>query len=256
MCFSMHIYSHIHWYRDTHIYKHTYKPINIYTDIFYHLKMGSYLIHLFMHYVFLTHQSFMANLRPLWHFQFIRFLNVIYSLTFATAGSSLLRSGFLWLRQAEATLQSCCVGFSLWWLFLLQSAGSRASGLQLLWPTGLVALPQVKFSGSRDQTHVPCTKRWIPNSWTTKQVLNLFLLLLLFSHSVVSDSLRPHGLQHSRLPCPLPSPELAQTHVHWVGDAIQPSHPLSSPSPPVFKSFHSIRVFSNESTLCIKWPKY
>ena len=135
-----------------------------------------------------------------------------------------------------ATLQSCCVRFSLWWLFLLQSTGSRASGLQLLWPTGWVDLPQVELSGSRDQTYVPCTNRWIPNYWTTKEVLNLFLLLL-FSHSVVSDSLWPHGVQHTRLPCPSPSLEPAQTHVHWVGDAIQPSHPLSSPSPPVFRSF-------------------
>ena len=50
-------------------------------------------------------------------------------------------------------------------------------------------------------------------------------------------------------------PELAQTHVHRVGDAIQPSHLLSSllllPS-----IFPSIRVFSNESVLCIRWPKY
>ena len=50
-------------------------------------------------------------------------------------------------------------------------------------------------------------------------------------------------------------PEFTQTHVHQVGDAIQPSHPLSSllllpPIPP------SIRVFSNESALCIRWPKY
>ena len=45
-------------------------------------------------------------------------------------------------------------------------------------------------------------------------------------------------------------PEFTQTHVHQVGDAIQPSHPLSSPTPP------SIRVFSNKSTLCIRWPKY
>ena len=56
--------------------------------------------------------------------------------------------------------------------------------------------------------------------------------LLLFSRSVTSDSLRPHELQHARLSHPSPSPELAQTHVHWVGDAIQPSHPLSSPFPP------------------------
>ena len=47
--------------------------------------------------------------------------------------------------------------------------------------------------------------------------------------------------------------ELAQTHVHRVGDAIQPSHPLLSPSPP---AFISIRVFSKESVLLIRWPKY
>ena len=46
-------------------------------------------------------------------------------------------------------------------------------------------------------------------------------------------------------------PELAQIHVHRVGDAIQQSHPLSFPS-----IFPSIRVFSNESVLCIRWPKY
>ena len=55
-----------------------------------------------------------------------------------------------------------------------------------------------------------------------------------FSSSVVSDSLQPHGLQHARLPCPSPIPELVQTHVHGVGDAMQPSHPLSSPPPPAF----------------------
>ena len=50
--------------------------------------------------------------------------------------------------------------------------------------------------------------------------------------------------------------ELTQTHVHWVGDAIQPSYPLSSPSPPALKIFPSFRVVSNESALCIRWPKY
>ena len=43
-----------------------------------------------------------------------------------------------------------------------------------------------------------------------------------------------HGLQCTRLPCSPPTLELTQTHVHWVGDAIQPFHPLSSPSPPAF----------------------
>ena len=47
--------------------------------------------------------------------------------------------------------------------------------------------------------------------------------------------------------------EFTQTHVHWVGGAIQPSHPLSSHSPSIFPS---IRVFTNESVLGIRWPKY
>ena len=57
------------------------------------------------------------------------------------------------------------------------------------------------------------------------------------------------------LPVHYQLPEFTQTHVHRVGDAIQPSHPLSSPFllpliPP------SIRVFSNESTLHMRWTKY
>ena len=75
-----------------------------------------------------------------------------------------------------------------------------------------------------------------------------------FSRSVVSDSLdmdcsMPGFPVHHQLP------QLAQIHVHRVGGAIQPSHPLSSPSPPAL-IFPSIRVFSSESVLCIRWPKY
>ena len=49
-------------------------------------------------------------------------------------------------------------------------------------------------------------------------------------------------------------PESTKTHVHRVGDGIQSSHPLPSPSPPAFNL--NIRVFSNKSPLCIRWPKY
>ena len=49
--------------------------------------------------------------------------------------------------------------------------------------------------------------------------------------------------------------DLAQTHVHRVSDVIQPSHPLSFPSPPGFNLSH-IRIFSNESVLLIRWAKY
>ena len=62
-------------------------------------------------------------------------------------------------------------------------------------------------------------------------------------------------MQQAKLPCSYQLPEHVQTHVHRVSNAIQPSHPLRSPSPPAF-SRSSIRVFSNESALRIRWPKY
>ena len=71
----------------------------------------------------------------------------------------------------------------------------------------------------------------------------------------MSDSQRPHGLLHARPPCPSSTPGVSQVHVHWVDDAIQPYHPLSTPSPPAF-NLPSIRVSSNESVLYIRWPKY
>ena len=49
--------------------------------------------------------------------------------------------------------------------------------------------------------------------------------------------------------------ELTQTHVHRVGDAIRPSHPLSSPSPPAFNCSQHQGLF-HESVICIQWPKY
>ena len=66
------------------------------------------------------------------------------------------------------------------------------------------------------------------------------------------DCSRPGFPVHHQLP------EFTQTHVHWVGDAIQQSHPLSTPSPPAFNlSQHLFKwVFSNESVLRIRWPKY
>ena len=63
------------------------------------------------------------------------------------------------------------------------------------------------------------------------------------SCSVVSDSLQPHGLQHSRPPCHHQLPESTQTHVHRVGDAIQPSHPLI-PFSSFLQSFPASESFS------------
>ena len=73
-----------------------------------------------------------------------------------------------------------------------------------------------------------------------------------FSRSVVSNSLRPHELQHARPPCPSPSPGVhsnSRPSNQWCHPAIS-SLLLLPPIPP------SIRVFSNESILPMRWPKY
>ena len=75
-----------------------------------------------------------------------------------------------------------------------------------------------------------------------------------FSHSVVSDSLWPHGLQHARPPCPSPTPEVYSNWgplSWWCHPTILSCHPLLLPS-----IFPRIRVFSNKSALRISWPEY
>ena len=63
----------------------------------------------------------------------------------------------------------------------------------------------------------------------------------------MSNLLQPHELKHARLPCPSLSP-FAQTHVLWVSDTIQASHPLSPPSLALSLSQH------NESAVRFRWP--
>ena len=70
-----------------------------------------------------------------------------------------------------------------------------------------------------------------------------------FSCSVMSDSLWHHGLQHTRPPYPSPTPGVYSNSVHWVSDAIQPSHPLSSPSPPTFSLSQHQGLFKWVSSL-------
>ena len=65
--------------------------------------------------------------------------------------------------------------------------------------------------------------KWVKTMWNSS---------VQFSCSVVSNSLQPHESQHTRPPCPSPTPGVCSNSCHQVGDAIQPSHPLSSPSPP------------------------
>ena len=80
-------------------------------------------------------------------------------------------------------------------------------------------------------------------------------LTIQLSRSVMSNSLWPHGLQHTRPPCPSPTPATCSDSCPLSRWCHPPSHPLSSPSPPA-SIFPSIRHFPNELALCIRWPKY
>jgi len=76
-----------------------------------------------------------------------------------------------------------------------------------------------------------------------------------FSHSVMSNSLWSYGLQHARIPCPSPTTRACLNSYSWS----QWCHPTISSCLPLLllpSIFPSIRVFSNESVLCIRWPKY
>ena len=76
-----------------------------------------------------------------------------------------------------------------------------------------------------------------------------------FSCSVVSYSLQPHGLQHARPPCPSATPRACSNSWPWSWWC----HPTISSCFPLLllpSTFPRIRVFSNESILCIRWPKY
>ena len=72
----------------------------------------------------------------------------------------------------------------------------------------------------------------------------------------MSDSLQPHGLQHTRLPCP--SPTSGAYNKLMSIELVMPSNHLIFCCPLLLlpSIFPSIRVFSNESVLCITWPKY
>ena len=76
-----------------------------------------------------------------------------------------------------------------------------------------------------------------------------------FSLSVMSDSLRPHGLQKARPPCPSPAPRACLNSCASSWGAIQPSHPLLSTSPPAFNLSQHQDLFQGVS-LRIRWPKY
>ena len=89
---------------------------------------------------------------------------------------------------------------------------------------------------------------------STERVRSMKVLLLFFCQ-VLTNSLWPHEIQHTRLLCLSPSPGACSYSCPLSRWCHQPSHPLSSLLLPP-SIFPSIRVFSNELALCIRWPKY
>ena len=111
---------------------------------------------------------------------------------------------------------------------------------------------QQKGRGNRiDDEIISQIRKWNLHIWRKKSSnymilgINLLAILLLFSHQIMSDSLLPHELQHTRLHCPSLFLWVcsSQTHVHWVSGAIQSSFPLSPPSPLALNLFQLQGLF-------------
>ena len=97
-------------------------------------------------------------------------------------------------------------------------------------------LRHVRLAPIRDQIHVSCITRQILYCLTQPCVTTgKTISSAQFSCSVVSDFLWPHESQHARPACLSPTPGVHSNLIHRVSDAIQPSHPLSSPFPPAPK---------------------
>ena len=107
----------------------------------------------------------------------------------------------------------------------------------------------------RERTPFSCNAGRLFTIWATMEAGNMKSVQ--FSSATQSWPTLCHPMDCSMSSFPIYHQllEFTQTHVHWVSDAIQPSHPLLSPSLPP-SIFPSIRVFSNESVCCIRWPKY
>ena len=121
----------------------------------------------------------------------------------------------------------------------------KAYANRIGWPSEWESIFQCSFPT------IPYSRDTI-SSWTS---LWCELITVQFSHSGMSDSFWPHGLQHGRLPCPSPASRDYSNSCplsQLCHPTISSCHPLLLP-PSIFPS---IRVFSNESLLRIWWPKY
>ena len=151
--------------------------------------------------------------------------------------------------EPKATRSTCVLQVS-WSQRAGREASPPPSSSQTHQPDNLLLFSAVEMSGGdggqkEDKTYI----YWCP--WTQKYKAWRREINPPLSFSSVAQScptLGPHGLQHSRPPCLSQLPEFTQTHVHGVGDAIQPSHPLSSPSPPALSLSQHQGLFKSVSS--------
>ena len=103
-------------------------------------------------------------------------------------------------------------------------------------------------SQPRDQTHISFTGRWSLYHWATRETPNVIVVAQLLSHVWLCD---PMDCSTPGFPVLHYLPEFAQTYVRWIGDAIQPSHPLPPSSPPALNlSQHQVIVGAAQSEIC------
>ena len=126
------------------------------------------------------------------------------------------------------------------WKFLLLTEGPKE-----------ISVHHTKFFSNLDSRKSPNCKSRGTFQWKSWSLPIMFNSVQSLSHV----QLWPHESQHARPPCPAPTPGVYSNPCpssRWCHPAISSCHPLLllPPIPP------SIRVFSNESTLCIRWPKY
>ena len=128
---------------------------------------------------------------------------------------------------------SCLVN---WWCYL------TISSFAALFSFCLQSFPSSEF--------FPMSLLFASGGWSIGAIASIQ-----FSRSVVSDSLRPHTLQHARPPCSLPNSRILLKFMSI--ELVMPSnHLICHPLLLLPSNFPSIRIFSSESILCIRWPKY
>ena len=141
-------------------------------------------------------------------------------------------------RREGAIGKQCCQNLGFLFTNAKQKYGDRVMDEK---ERVTLLLCQVKREHSRLAPQELCPSHW----WVQ------------FSHSVVFNSLQPQGTSMPDIPVHHQLLELAQTHVHRVGDAIQPSHPLFH-FPATFNLFQHQGLFHRvaKGSFCIRWPKY